>query len=340
MQKEINSDYLAVAIITYNRINHLKKLIASLQKNTFAKFTDVYVAVDFPSREQDKQANAEICEFIKGEFPEFKSFTPIIREKNYGPGPNAVALRAEILKTHKDCIFMEDDLEVAPNFLEYMNTAYDYYKDDPTVISISGYSYPIDYVVDEGATCMKQQLQMRVWGAVQYQSKYPPLREYIIQGGLVKDFDYALKSKKFNRLANFAQFTYIHNALKLLDEPNNFITRATDEAIRILLTVKGYYQVIPTKSLVKNNGYDGTGITCPDVKNWHGDFDYDYGSQKVDLGEFRFQPDTLNEFKKNKKLVNKFDTRNMFKVRLKLFFYKLLGKKLYFSIRKKIKKVK
>ncbi len=44
--------YAPVAIPTLNRIDHLKRCISSLAKNEYAKYTNIYISVDYPPNEK------------------------------------------------------------------------------------------------------------------------------------------------------------------------------------------------------------------------------------------------------------------------------------------------
>lgn len=61
-------------------------------------YTDVYVALDYPSKETHWEGYNKIREYLKGEFPEFASFNVIAREANYGSARNMRELRNDILK--------------------------------------------------------------------------------------------------------------------------------------------------------------------------------------------------------------------------------------------------
>ena len=63
-------------------------------------YTDVYVALDYPSKETHWEGYNKIREYLKGEFPEFASFNVIAREANYGSARNMRELRNDILKKY------------------------------------------------------------------------------------------------------------------------------------------------------------------------------------------------------------------------------------------------
>lgn len=58
--------YAPVIIPTCNRIEHLKKCINSLASNEFAKFTEIYISVDFPPSEKYEKGYNEVINYLKG----------------------------------------------------------------------------------------------------------------------------------------------------------------------------------------------------------------------------------------------------------------------------------
>jgi hypothetical protein len=50
---------------------------------------------------------------------------------------------SEVIDKYGRAIVLEDDLVTAPGFLSYMNQALDLYADEPTVMQVSGYQFPV-----------------------------------------------------------------------------------------------------------------------------------------------------------------------------------------------------
>ena len=82
--------------------------------------------------------------------------------------------------------------------------------------------------------------------------------------------------------------------------------------------------------MVRNNGFDGSGITCPRIDNnifMKQEINNSYTHEIIE--------DKLNNLDINRNIVNIFDKRTkkqMFKAWLKIILYKFLGEKLYKSI--------
>ena len=74
----------------------------------------------------------------------FKKVTVIKAEKNKGLANSIISGVTEVINKYGKAIVVEDDLLTGKDFLQYMNGALDFYKDNSKVGSISAYTYDID----------------------------------------------------------------------------------------------------------------------------------------------------------------------------------------------------
>ncbi len=126
-----------IILFTYRRIP--KETIESLLKNKEARESKLFIFSDGYKNEIDKNDVLDVRKYlqtIKG----FKNITIIEREKNLGLAKNIIDGVTEIINKYGKVIVLEDDLIVSSNFLEYMNEALEFYKDDDKIWSISGYT--------------------------------------------------------------------------------------------------------------------------------------------------------------------------------------------------------
>ena len=133
---------LSVAIFVYNREENTRKTIEALQRNTLAADADVYVfsdgGKDEASWEQVNRVRALLKE-ISGN-NSFKSFTIVERPENIYLERNIIEGISQVLEHHDTVIVLEDDIVTSPFFLDYMKKAFNLYKDDPTVMHVSGFT--------------------------------------------------------------------------------------------------------------------------------------------------------------------------------------------------------
>ena len=168
-----------ILITTLNRHEHFIRLIESLRKNTWAKYTPVYVALDFPPSEKYVDGYIKICDYLKGDFSDFLEFHIIRRNENYGSLRNMAEMRDKILQRYDTFIRTDDDAEFSPNFLEFMNKCLEKYKDCDDVIAVTGYSYPIKWTASPESNVLPINFNASMWGTGFWKHKYLKMKEDI-----------------------------------------------------------------------------------------------------------------------------------------------------------------
>ena len=103
--------YAPVIILTLNRYEHLKRCISSLQKNGWAKYTPLYISVDFPPASKYEEGYQKICEYLKSGIDGFASVTVFYQRNNLGAYKNELFLIDEVRKQYDRYIFTEDELD-------------------------------------------------------------------------------------------------------------------------------------------------------------------------------------------------------------------------------------
>lgn len=88
---------------------------------------------------------------------------------------------------------------------------------------------------------------------------------------------------------------------------------ATDMACRAYLAVKDKYAITPVQSLVRNLGFDGTGVYCQTIDSSFGNTagSYEYSKQPIDpSADFELVEDSKRADEENRKRLNAFDYRS------------------------------
>ena len=132
-----------ICLFTYNRLKETQKTIRALQNNNLAKGSDLYVFSDGWKNDGDKIKVLEVRKFLK-KVSGFKSVTIYESKLNKGLANSVISGVSDMFKAFNSIIVLEDDLVTAPNFLDFMNQALLYYKNQPNIISVSGYTMNID----------------------------------------------------------------------------------------------------------------------------------------------------------------------------------------------------
>jgi hypothetical protein len=137
-----------IALFVYNRPEHTKKTVEALKKNLLADKSNLYIFSDAPKTEKDKEDVQKVRNYIK-KINGFKKINLIKRKKNFGLADSIISGVTKIVNIHGKIIVLEDDLVTSKYFLRYMNDALNLYKDDKKVFGIAGYFYPIKGILPE-----------------------------------------------------------------------------------------------------------------------------------------------------------------------------------------------
>lgn len=135
------SDLAPILVSVYNRPSHLARCIESLKINGQAQNSKLFIVSDGPSRPADEPEVEEVRR-IASAVQGFQEVHLIAREQNLGFFKSITQAQDFILDQFGKIIFLEDDIEVSPSFLEFINTALIKYQANPSIYSISGYCPP------------------------------------------------------------------------------------------------------------------------------------------------------------------------------------------------------
>lgn len=239
-----------VAIFVYARPEHTKRTIEALAKNDLARETEVYIYADNTKKENNIKQVEEVRKYIDT-IPDknyFKIVTIIKSPKNKGLANSVIEGVTKVINMYGKAIVVEDDLVTSKYFLTYMNEALDFYKNDKTIWSISGYNPPIEIPRD-----YKQDVYLGYrassWGWATWKDRWETI------DWDVKDyakFKHSIsKRKRLNRGGP--------DMAQMLD--NQMKNRIDSWAIRWCYeqSKQGKLTIFPTKSLVINQGLDGSG---------------------------------------------------------------------------------
>jgi len=132
-----------IVLFVYNRPDHTRQTIESLQKNELAGESELFIYSDAPKNENAIEQVNQVREYIKT-INGFKRITIIEREKNWGLAKSIIEGVTKVVNEYGKIIVLEDDLVTSPYFLKFMNDALEFYQEDKKVWHISGWNYPIE----------------------------------------------------------------------------------------------------------------------------------------------------------------------------------------------------
>jgi len=172
------------------------------------------------------------------------------REANLGLDKSIISGVSELCERYGRVIVIEDDLEVAPGFLEYMNKALSAYENKPEVMQISGYMYPVSLLAEDSARFLPFTTSWgwATWKRAWYQyDQTAPYFEKLKQSSALRH--------SFDLHGSYPYFNMLRQNLK---KPQP----AWDIVFYSNVVAKNGVALHPGKSLVRNNGFDGSGTNC------------------------------------------------------------------------------
>lgn len=259
--------FAPIIIPTLCRYNHLKRLLESLSANKYADKTEVYIGLDYPSKESHWDGYRKICSLLESEVYPFKALHVIKRERNYGFGPqgNFYTLRHMIEDKYDRYIVTEDDNEFSPLFLEYININLEKYKERRDVFCVCGYQFK-DLNIETDATQLLMPL-FNAWGTGYWTDKRKLCDKYTTHEGIKTLIDDKNVRRHFSKKLKLLYLDLLkcYKQQRILG----------DVIISAYLIHKNMTCVFPVKSLVRNWGWDGSGTNCIGKSNG-------YSTQNID----------------------------------------------------------
>lgn len=252
MEQGCKTEFAPVIIPTLNRFEHFKICLESLERCKEAVHTDVFVGLDYPPTDKYIDGWKRIDAYLR-EKERANGFSHLYikrHEKNIGAVQNFAALRKEVV-SYGFFIFTEDDNEFSPCFLTYMNQNLRLYKDDKSIFRVCGY-LPLTYNFKTNYTQFKANRHI-AWGIGEWVEKYNDFSIYFESNNL----NCLIKDKK---VQNFFEDNKLESILvSLLSmSKNNIILE--DYIVAAYLVYKNMRCILPTKSMVRNHGLDGSGL--------------------------------------------------------------------------------
>jgi hypothetical protein len=261
--------YAPVAIPTLNRIEHLKRCIGSLQRNPLAKYTELYISVDYPpANGKYREGYEEVKEFV-GSIEGFLGVKTFFQSDNLGPSGNSAFLFDRIDEDGYDrYIFTEDDNEFSPNFLEYMDKGLMKWQDSDTVYAICS----------RGTFCLDKKM---LTGNYYVRRDYSPYgvgfwiaKKKEALGTLTQSYldDLVESKEKRSKLFRNRPGTYQSLSMDLIGEypamrgADGKLHATIDSVTNIYCTIENKYCIYPLINKVRNWGRDGSGVNSPDNK--------------------------------------------------------------------------
>ena len=136
------TDLAPIVMISYNRPDFVRLSMNNVALANNSANHDIFMFVDGPRNDGDKVKQDEIFEIVESYQKQLPKLTIIRRERNYGCRGNIVDAISTIITRYGKAIIIEDDILISRTFLDYMDIALDFYKNDKSIWSINAYQSP------------------------------------------------------------------------------------------------------------------------------------------------------------------------------------------------------
>jgi hypothetical protein len=247
-----------VALFVFARPEHTRRTLQSLSQNHLADKTKLYVFADGPRETVTAETQRGISEVRK-----------LIRERywcgeveiieaanNKGLADSIISGVSLVTERHGRAIILEDDLETSPGFLKYMNDALDLYANEQRVMQISGFNVRNSrWIPETGFLRVSTSWGWATWRRAweHYQGNAQSLLTRVEQKSRTA-FDLDGHSFHFEELQR--------------NVTGDLNTWAVKWYASIFLN--DGLSLYPRQTLVRNHGFDGSGVNChDDESNYH-----------------------------------------------------------------------
>ncbi|HEY0897019.1 MAG TPA: sugar transferase [Sphingobacteriaceae bacterium] len=237
--------FAPIALFVYNRPEHTRRTLKFLQQNRLAEESRLFIFSDAAKTPGQAGQVAEVRELIRTA-EGFRSVEIIERDGNLGLAASVIDGVTRLVNEYGKVIVFEDDLISSPHTLQYFNDALDRYREEPRVMHIGAYMYPLPKGLPEtffyrAATSWGWATWKRAWDHFEpdidvLMSRFDKksIHEFSIGGSM--DFWRQMKQFKAGKNNSWAIRWYASVFLK-----------------------KGL-TLNPSQSLINNIGHDNTGV--------------------------------------------------------------------------------
>lgn len=250
-------EYSPILITVYHRVDHFKNCIKHLLQNPLASESVLYIASDAAAIKEHEAAVNEIREFASGVVG-FKEVNLLFRDKNLGAAISGGEAIKVILLKYNSFIFLEDDIVVSQDFLQYMNNGLSYYREDKQCFSVCAFKLPFDLPTGYNKDIYFHPCNSP-WGFATWKDRWEKV-DYTYRDRYTELRKDKKKYKEFLSIGFFIKGILRADSRKEIE--------ATDLRVYYHMFQHHMYAVFPVVSKSQNWGFDGSGEHCGNDKAW------------------------------------------------------------------------
>ncbi len=244
--------FAPIALFVYNRPDHVRRMLDALSNNPETKDSDLFIFSDGPKNVEAMPMVERVRRELR-KVSGFRSVSITERECNLGLAASIIAGVARLCHEFGRVIVLEDDLLVAPRFLEFMNLALERYCNEPRVMQVSGYMYPADLSRAPltgflpSISCWGWGTWARAWAA--YDSS----------------MSFYARMKDDEVLRHRFDMDGVYGYFDMLERQRAGHLDSWGVVWNLSVFAKEGLVLYPQESLVSNLGFDGTGTHSPEL---------------------------------------------------------------------------
>lgn len=247
---EATHDQTPIAVFSYNRPGHLEASLHTLSRCSRLEeclpiiFCD---AAKDPTQEPAVEASRAVAE----QWASRLGARLVLRERNLGLAGSIAGGVSELCREFGRVIVLEDDLLIHPQFLDYMLSGLDRYREAERVWQISGYMFPVEARPRRDAFFLPL---TTTWGWATWDRAWrsfdpapPGVEAWLADPAQTEDFDLGLASRPYS--------TMLRDRLCGKNDSWGILWWYALHRGRGLV-------LYPGRTLVNNVGFDGSGVHC------------------------------------------------------------------------------
>lgn len=242
----MNNFNVALVIFAYNRPDHLKDCLTSLELNSGLDTLDIYIFIDGPANVDAVNLNRAVVKVANGFAQSHPNCVISYSDVNLGLRQSVITALTGIFSRYAAAIVVEDDLVMSRDFIPFMIGALETFANDKTVGSISGFAeakFPLfvksDLIAAKRQSCWGWATWSDRWNSISWVDSRENTKEYFDNESLLSSIGWDLKQIYKAQIAGEISSWAI-----------NFDLHAARNHWRSLQ---------PRYTLVQNNGMDGSG---------------------------------------------------------------------------------
>jgi hypothetical protein len=244
-----------IALFVFKRPWHTQKTLESLAANDLARESELFVFADGPRGAHDAEAVRAVRDVVR-RTNACKRVHLIESARNRGLAASIIQGVGRLVHEYGRVVVLEDDLVLSPWFLEYMNGAIERYARCERVMQIAGNMFVSHAPAASDSVFLPI---VSSWGWATWRRAWRFFDENLAGAREILD-DEPLR-RRFDLMGCYPYSYLVGQQMQ---------GRIDSWAIRWYLSVfrRDGLVLYPTRPLVRNIGFDGTGVHCETTRDW------------------------------------------------------------------------